>query len=150
MKRIFIFIIVGLAIFCMGFGGGLFWGRSRAGSETSSASSSRQVPSPGPIVPIGEFTSNLAGSGKHVITFNLSLEMLNSRAVETVSAPGWLLRIKNEILLIVKDKIYEDLTSAEGALQFSEEIKRSLNAQLPDVKGEAPVVRVLFESFVLQ
>jgi flagellar FliL protein len=150
MKRIFTFIIVGLAIFGLGFGGGLFWGRSMSGDDTSAASSSRQVPHPGPIVPIGEFTSNLAGSGKHVITFNVSLEALNARAVEAISSPGWLLRIKNEILLIVKDKIYEDLTSAEGALQFSEEIKRSLNAQLPDIKGEAPVVRVLFESFVLQ
>jgi flagellar FliL protein len=149
MKRIFVFIIVGLVMFGIGFGGGLVLGRSMAAGE-SAASDSKQVPDPGPIVAIGEFTSNLAGSGKHVISFNVSLEALNARAAEVISAAGWLLRIKNEILLIVKDKIYEDLTSAEGALQFSEEIKRSLNAQLPEIKGEAPVVRVLFESFVLQ
>jgi flagellar FliL protein len=149
MKRIFVFIIVGLVMFGIGFGGGLVLGRSMATGE-SAAPDSKQVPDPGPIVSIGEFTSNLAGSGKHVISFTVSLEALNARAVEIISSPGWLLRIKNEVLLIVKDKIYEDLTSAEGALQFSEEIKRSLNAQLPEVKGEAPVVRVLFETFVLQ
>ena len=149
MKRIFVFIIVGLVMFGIGFGGGLVLGRSMAAGEPA-ASDSKQVPDPGPVVAIGEFTSNLAGSGKHVISFNVSLEALNARAAEIISAAGWLLRIKNEILLIVKDKIYEDLTSAEGALQFSEEIKRSLNAQLPEIKGEAPVVRVLFESFVLQ
>jgi flagellar FliL protein len=149
MKRIFVFIIVGLVTFGIGFGGGLVLGRSMAAGD-SAASDSKQVPDPGPIVPIGEFTSNLAGSGRHVISFNVSLEALNARAVEVISGAGWLLRIKNEILLIVKDKIYEDLTSAEGALQFAEEIKRSLNAQLPEIRGEAPVVRVLFESFVLQ
>jgi flagellar FliL protein len=149
MKRIFVFIIVGLVMFGVGFGGGLVLGRSMASGD-SAAPDSKQVTEPGPIVPIGEFTSNLAGSGRHVISFTVSLEALNVRAVEIISSAGWLLRIRNEILLIVKDKIYEDLTSAEGALQFSEEIKRSLNAQLPEIKGEAPVVRVLFESFILQ
>jgi flagellar FliL protein len=149
MKRIFVFIIVGLVMFGIGFGGGLVLGRSMAAGDSASPES-KQVADPGPIVTIGEFTSNLAGSGKHVISFSVSLEALNPRAAEVISSAGWLLRIKNEILLIVKDKIYEDLTSAEGALQFSEEIKRSLNAQLPEIKGEAPVVRVLFESFVLQ
>jgi flagellar basal body-associated protein FliL len=110
----------------------------------------KKVADPGPIVSVGEFTSNLAGSGRHVITFTLSLEALNSKAAEVINSAGWLLRVKNEILLIVKDTIYEDLTSAEGALQFGEEIKRTLNAQLPDVRGEAPVTRVLFETFVLQ
>ena len=148
MKRIIIFIIVGLLMFGVGFGVGLALGRTMAGGEQSGEVS--RVPDPGPIAPLGEFTSNLAGSGRHVISFSVFLEVLNVRAVEIVNSPGWHLRIKNEILLIVKDKIYEDLTSAEGALQFSEEIKRSLNSQLPHIKGEAPVVRVLFESFVLQ
>ena len=67
-----------------------------------------------------------------------------------MQAPGWLLRIKNEVLLIVKDKVYEDLTSAEGALQFAGDIKRTLNSILPENKGEPLVVQALFESFVLQ
>ncbi len=148
MKRIVIFIIAGLVVFGVGFGGGLVFGRSMAASE--GPSDTKKVTTPGPIVPVGEFTSNLAGSGKHVISFTISLEVLNAKASEMVSSAGWILRIKNEILLIVKDKVYEDLTSAEGALQFSEEIKRTLNAQLPEIKGEPPVVRVLFETFVLQ
>ena len=149
MKRIVIFILVGLIMFGVGFGGGLVLGRSMAVSDSSGDESSK-IPEPGPIVPIGEFTSNLAGSGRHVISFTVSLEALNMKAAETINSPGWLSRVRNELLLIVKDKIYEDLTSAEGALQLSEEIKRNLNSQLPSVKGEAPVVRVLFESFVLQ
>ena len=114
MKRIFVFIIVGLVMFGIGFGGGLILGRSMAAGD-SAAADSKQVPDPGPIVAIGEFTSNLAGSGKHVISFNVSLEALNALAAEVIGTAGWLLIIKNEILLIVKDNIYEDLTSAEGA-----------------------------------
>jgi len=148
MKRILIFIVVGLVMFGIGFGGGLALGRSMAADDIPS--SRRAVTPPGPIVPIGEFTSNLAGSGRHVISFTVSAEALNAKAVEILSNAGWLVRIKNQILLLVKDKIYEDLTSAEGTLQFAEEIKRSLNAQLPEIRGEAPVVRVLFEAFVLQ
>ncbi|MDR1875270.1 MAG: flagellar basal body-associated FliL family protein [Synergistaceae bacterium] len=149
MKRIIIFIIVGLVMFGVGFGGGLVMGRSMASSDVA-ASNGKRVANPGPIVSVGEFTSNLAGSGRHVVSFTVALETLNVRAAETVNMAGWLLRIKNEILLIVKDKVYEDLTSAEGTLQFAEEIKKSLNAQLPEIGGEVPVVRVLFETFVLQ
>ena len=54
------------------------------------------------------------------------------------------------MLLIVKDKVYEDLTSAEGTLQFAGDIKRTLNSILPENKGEPLIVQALFESFVLQ
>jgi flagellar FliL protein len=146
MKKIVVFVIVGLVMFGIGFGGGLVLGRSMAPEGVPEGG--KAVPAPGPIVLIGEFMSNLAGSGRHIISFTVSLEVLNEAGVEIVNT--WLSRIKNEILLIVKDKVYEDLTSAEGALQFSGEIKRSLNAQLPEIKGEVPVTRVLFETFILQ
>jgi flagellar FliL protein len=148
MKRMLVFVVVGLVMFAVGFGGGLLFGRSMS-SSAASAGGGKSVDAPGPLVAVGEFTSNLAGSGRHVISFTVSLETLNPKAADTVGNV-WLPRIKNEILLIVKDKVYEDLTSAEGALQFAEEIKRAVNAQLPEINGEAPVVRVLFESFVLQ
>ena len=149
MKRIIVFVVVGLVMFGAGFGGGLVLGRTMASGD-GAAVETRQVRAPGPIVSVGEFTSNLAGAGRHVITFTLSLELLNEKAVEVVQAPGWLLRIKNEVLLIVKDKVYEDLTSAEGALQFAGDIKRTLNSILPESKGEPLIVQALFESFVLQ
>ncbi len=149
MKRIIIFVVVGLVMFGAGFGGGLMLGRTMV-SGGGATMDTRQVKAPGPIVSIGEFTSNLAGAGRHVITFTLSLELLDAKAVEVVQSPGWLLRVKNEVLLIVKDKVYEDLTSAEGALQFAGDIKRTLNSILPESKGEPLIVQALFESFVLQ
>ena len=149
MKRIIIFVVVGLVMFGAGFGGGLMLGRTMV-SGGGATMDTRQVKAPGPIVSIGEFTSNLAGAGRHVITFTLSLELLDAKAVEVVQSPGWLLRVKNEVLLIVKDKVYEDLTSAEGTLQFAGDIKRTLNSILPESKGEPLIVQALFESFVLQ
>ena len=147
MKRIIIFVVVGLVMFGAGFGGGLMLGRTMV-SGGGATMDTRQVKAPGPIVSIGEFTSNLAGAGRHVITFTLSLELLDAKAVEVVQSPGWLLRVKNEVLLIVKDKVYEDLTSAEGALQFAGDIKRTLNSILPESKGEPLIVQALFESCV--
>lgn len=136
-------------MFGAGFGGGLVMGRSMSDDDSRvSSGGAIRVPAPGPLFPVGEFTSNLAGAGKHVISFSLSLEGSDAKALDVMNV--WLPRIKNEILLIMKDKVYEDLTSAEGAMQFGEEIKRALNAMLPDVKGTPPVVRVLFESFILQ
>ncbi|GHV44726.1 hypothetical protein FACS1894204_02330 [Synergistales bacterium] len=152
MKRIMIFVVVGLLVFLIGAGGGYYCGRYLIPNDSVASSGGWDASAPqppGPIVSLGEFTSNLAGSGRHVITFTPSLETLNNQAAETVSGL-WLPRVKNAVLLLIKDKVYEDLTSAEGALQFSEDIKRTLNSQLPDIKGEVPVVRVLFESFVLQ
>ena len=149
MKRIIVFVVVGLVMFGAGFGGGLMLGRTMV-SGGGATMDTRQVKAPGPIVSIGEFTSNLAGAGRHVITFTLSLELLDAKAVEVVQSPGWLLRVKNEVLLIVKDKVYEDLTSAEGTLQFAGDIKRTLNSILPESKGEPLIVQALFESFVLQ
>lgn len=128
-------------------------GRSMSGGEGDSGNAApvRKVEDPGPIVSIGEFTSNLAGAGRHVISFAVSLEVLPAEELAPlIQNPGWLLRIRNEVLLLAKDKVYDDLTNAEGTLQFANDIKRVINSILPDVKGEAPVVQVLFESFVLQ
>ena len=152
MKRIIIFLIVGLVMFGVGFGGGLMLGRTMAsGNGEGGGKASHEIAAPGPILSIGEFTSNLAGAGRHVISFTLSLELMdNEEAVAVIQNPGWLVRIRNEVLLIVKDKVYDDLTSAEGTLQFAGDIKRVLNSILPNINGEAPIVQVLFESLVLQ
>ena len=151
MKRILIFAVVGLVMFGAGFGGGLVLGRSMTPSDDNAVSTSKVIQNPGPVVSIGEFTSNLAGAGRHVISFGLSLELTEKEgAAALIQTPGWLMRIRNEVFMLVKDKVYDDLTSAEGTLQFAGDIKRSLNHMLPDVGGEPPITNVLFESIVLQ
>ena len=151
MKRMIVFVVIGLVMFGVGFGGGLMLGRTMASGE-GGAAKAREVAEPGPIVTIGEFTSNLAGAGRHVVSFTVSLELVNKKEeiAAAVQNMGWLVRIKNEILLIAKDKTYDHLNSAEGTVQFQGDIKRVLNSILPNVGGEAPIAQVLFESFVLQ
>ena len=151
MKRILIFAIVGLVMFGAGFGGGLVLGRSMAPTDTNEVGTGKVVQEPGPIISIGTFTSNLAGTGRHVIDCDLSLELIDKEGSSAlVQAPGWMNRIRSEIFMLMKDRVYDDLTSAEGALQLAGDIKRSLNRMLPDVGGEAPIVNVLFERIILQ
>ncbi|MBQ7151041.1 MAG: flagellar basal body-associated FliL family protein [Synergistaceae bacterium] len=151
MKRILIFAIVGLVMFGAGFGGGLILGRTMAPKDTNEIGAGKVIQNPGPIVSIGQFTSNLAGTGRHVIDCSLALELVEKDGASAlIQTPGWLNRIRSEIFMLMKDRVYDDLTSAEGALQLAGDIKRALNRMLPDVGGEAPVVNVLFESMILQ
>ena len=54
------------------------------------------------------------------------------------------------VILLVKDRVFDDLTTAEGIMKLAEDIKRTVNAMMPSVRDKAPVVRVLFEGFILQ
>ena len=138
-------------MFGAGFGGGLILGRTMAPKDPNEIGVGRVVQNPGPIVSIGQFTSNLAGAGRHVIDCTLSLELVEKDGASAlIQTPGWMNRIRSEIFMLMKDRVYDDLMSAEGALQLAGDIKRALNRMLPDVGGEAPIVNVLFESMILQ
>jgi len=149
MKRMVIFIVIGLTLFVAGVGIGIYVVRNYLNVDNGQGSD-KAVAAPGPIVSVGEFTVNLAGTGSRIASFTVSIETLNAKINETIKDQNWIPRIRNEILLIAKDKVYEDLTKAEGVIQFGEQIKRTLNTVLPLTKGEVAIVRVMFESFVLQ
>lgn len=149
MKRIILFILLAFFFLALGFGGGLLAGRTWLSPE-GGAPSSANFEEPGPVFFVGDFLSNLAGSGSHVASFKVSLEMSGPKALEMISSPNRLARIKNEILLLTKDRVFEDLTNAEGIVSLAEDIKRTINAITPPDKDKVPVVRVLFEGFVLQ
>jgi len=148
MKRMMIFIVIGLTLFGAGIGGGIFWGRKF--SSADDGSSVRTIAAPGPIVPVGEFTVNLAGTGNRILSFSVSLEALNVRTGDVIKSQNWMPRIRNEVILVAKDMVYDDLTKAEGVILFGEQIKKTINAVLPLARGEVPIVRVMFDSFVLQ
>ena len=148
MKRLFMALLMALVLFALGFGGGLFAGRTFMSSEEKSPST--QIEEPGPVFPVGDFISNLSGAGNHVVNFKLALEVEGPKSMEMISSPSWLARIRNEVILLTKDRVFEELTNAEGIMNLAEDIKRTLNSILPPVKEKPPVVRVLFEGFVLQ
>jgi len=147
MKRIVIFLIMAILLFSVGFGGGIMVGRTWLNPE---GATSVKIEEPGPVYFVGDFIANLSGAGNHVANFKLSLETSSARALEMVSSPSWIARVRNEVILLVKDRVFDDLTTAEGIMKLAEDIKRTVNAMMPSVRNKAPVVRVLFEGFILQ
>ncbi|MBP6332153.1 MAG: flagellar basal body-associated FliL family protein [Aminivibrio sp.] len=148
MKRILLFLFTALLLLSLGFGGGVFAGRLWMTPE--GGASGTKIEEPGPVFFVGDFISNLAGAGNHVVNFKLSMEMSGPKALEMISSQNWLARVKNEVILLTKDRVFEDLTNAEGILSLAEDIKRTVNAIMPPVRDMVPVVRVLFEGFILQ
>lgn len=147
MKRIFIFMIVAILLLSIGFGGGIMVGKTWMNPE---GTATVKVEEPGPVFFVGDFIANLSGAGSHVANFKLSLETSGPKAIEMVSSASWVARIRNEVILIVKDRNFDDLTTAEGMMKLAEDIKRMINSMLPPIRDKAPVVRVLFEGFVIQ
>lgn len=145
IKKIALIAVVILVVLAGGIGAGLLLG-GRLGSGKGDV----VADTPGPVVPVGEFTVNLADKDPRIARFSLTLEMTSVKATEALADPGWLTRIKNEIILTVKDRRFTALRSAEGLLELSQDLRTRLNALLPPLKGTPPVKRVLFTEFVLQ
>ena len=145
IKKVVLIGVIVLVVLAGGIGAGLLWG-GRMGSGTSEI----VVDRPGPIFPVGEFTVNLADKEPRIVRLSLSLEMTSEKAMADLADPGWLTRLKNEVILAVKDRRYSALRSAEGLLELSQDMRTRLNALLPSQKGTPPVKRVLFTEFVLQ
>ncbi|QTX31658.1 flagellar basal body-associated FliL family protein [Aminithiophilus ramosus] len=145
IKKIALIAVVVLVVLAGGIGAGLLLG-GRLGSDKGDV----VADTPGPVVPVGEFTVNLADKDPRIARFSLTLEMTSVKATEALADPGWLTRIKNEIILTVKDRRFTALRSAEGLLELSQDLRTRLNALLPPLKGTPPVKRVLFTEFVLQ
>lgn len=150
LKKIILFVLVGIAILLLGAGVGLFLGGKILNRPTYVTSPERQVEMPGPMVNMGDFVVNLADREPKIVRFKLVLELSSPKALNLFSESGWESRVKNEVILTMKDRFYDDLRTAEGVLEASQELMRRINAALPLVSGRAPVQRVLFEEFVLQ
>ncbi len=147
MKRVLIFLVLAVGMFSLGFGGGIVAGRTWFNPESPAKT---EIEAPGPVYLVGDFIANISGAGDHVANFKLSLETSGDKAFGMVSSPSWVARIKNEVILLVKDRVYEELTTAEGIMKLAEDIKRTVNSMMPQLGDKAPVVRVLFEGFILQ
>ncbi|WP_024821723.1 MULTISPECIES: flagellar basal body-associated FliL family protein [Aminobacterium] len=150
MKRFLVFIMIGVIAFCVGFGGGLLASRFLLRPASVASASGVSIEEPGPVCNIGEFITNLSGVDGGVVSFTLALELSSPKALETLQKESWKMRITNEVLLVAKGKTASELRSAEGVLELAEEVKQGINVMVPPVKGQVPVKRVLFQSFVLQ
>ena len=144
-----VFIVVGVVALLLGVGGGIYVGVSFFG-QPESVGGSAAVTAMGPVVPVGDFTVNLSDKEPHIVKTTISLELLSEKGALVMADAGWQVRIRNEIVLVIKDRRLDDLRSAEGVLELAQDIKRRVNALLPLVEGQPPVVRVLFQDFISQ
>ncbi|HOO64127.1 MAG TPA: flagellar basal body-associated FliL family protein [Synergistaceae bacterium] len=149
MKRLLIFILIALVALTLGIGGGLFVGMNFLAKPTPVNEGDRSF-APGPVVPLGGFTVNLADKEVHVLRAQVALELTSEKAGEEIAQPAWQSLLRNDVLLLLKDQRYDDLRSGEGMLELAQQIKRRLNALLPLVDKKPPVLRVLFEEFIIQ
>lgn len=146
-KKVIVLIVVGLLVMVIGVGGGIMVGKKFFGS---SAQAEKEVLPPGPMMPLGDFTVNLADVAPHVARFKITVELSSEKVPQKISVPGWDSRIKNEIIMTVKDCRYNDLKSAEGMQTLAQNIRGRLNAILPKTDGQVAINRVLFEEFIVQ
>ncbi len=150
LKKIILFALVGIVILLVGAGAGIFLGGKILKQPKYVTSPERQVEMPGPMVNVGDFTVNLADREPKIVRFKLVLELNSPKALNLFSESGWQSRIKNEVILAMKDRFYDDLRTAEGILEASQDLTRRINAMMPLMDGRTPVKRVLFEEFMLQ
>ena len=149
LKKIILFALVGIVILLVGAGAGIFLGGKILKQPKYVTSPERQVEMPGPMVNMGDFTVNLADREPKIVRFKLVLELNSPKALNLFSESGWQSRVKNEVILAMKIAFYDDLRTAEGILEASQDLTRRINAMMPLVDGRAPVKRVLFEEFML-
>ena len=117
MKQVLIFSAICAAIFITGF----------AEAKNTNYADVNQYYAP--KVSIGQFTSSLAGTERHVLDCAISLELNEQEGISSlVQSPGWMNRIRSEIFMLIKDRVYDDLAGAEGALQFAGDINRTFSA----------------------
>jgi len=150
IKRFLSMIVIAIVCLALGVGGGVFLGAKFLGKPQLVGEVSGKTTKPGAMLPLGDFTVNLADKDPHIARFNLVLELADSTVVTKLSEEGWISKMKNEIILTCKDRYYDDLRTADGILALAQDIAKRLNAILPTVKGNLPVRNVLFQEFILQ
>jgi flagellar basal body-associated protein FliL len=111
-----------------------------------------QVPDPGPMLELGQFTSTLADKENHVIRLKITLELVSIEALDRINASGngWTVTIKDEVIKTLKDQRYDVIRFTEGMEKLKLDLKTRLNAILPREKGEAFIKNVLFDEYMTQ
>ena len=149
VKRTVVTVVVGLVVLIVGIGGGLYAGL-RYFSAPPEITEETQIPNPGPMLDLGQFTSTMADPEIHVVRVKVTVELSGPDVATKLTDPGWTVMMKDEILKTLKDQRYENVRYAEGMEKLKQDLKARLNAILPRVDGSVAVNRVLFDEFMTQ
>jgi flagellar FliL protein len=148
-KRTILTVVIGLAVLLIGIGGGVFVGLKYFSSPPE-ITKEAQIPDPGPMLDLGQFTSTMADPEIHVVKAKVTVELSGPNVVTRLTDPGWNVMMKDEILKTLKDQRYDNVRYAEGMEKLKQDLKARLNAILPRVDDNVAVNRVLFDEFMTQ
>ena len=148
-KKTIIAAVVGVIVLVVGIGGGVFIGLKYF-SPPPETTRGTEIPDPGPMMDLGQFSSTLADPEMRVLRVRVTLELSGPEAAERLSGPGWEIMMKDEILRTLKDQRYDNIRFAEGMEKLKLDLRSRLNAILPRVDDELPIRRVLFDEFMAQ
>ncbi|MDR1650878.1 MAG: flagellar basal body-associated FliL family protein [Synergistaceae bacterium] len=150
VKRTMMLVVVGVVVLVVGIGGGLLVGLKYFSPAPETANREAQIPDPGPMVDLGQFTSTMADPEVHVVKVKVTLELASANVSLRLTDPGWTVMMKDEILKTLKDQRYDNVRYAEGMEKLKQDLRARLNVILPRVDGNAAVNRVLFDEFMTQ
>ena len=142
-------VVVGLVVLIVGIGGVLYAGLKYF-SAPPEITEETQIPNPGPMLDLGQFTSTMADPEIHVVRVKVTVELSGPDVATKLTDPGWTVMMKDEILKTLKDQRYENVRYAEGMEKLKQDLKSRLNAILPRIDDSVAVNRVLFDEFMTQ
>ncbi|MDR0764404.1 MAG: flagellar basal body-associated FliL family protein [Synergistaceae bacterium] len=151
-KNTIMMVVIGVVVLIVGIGGGVFVGLKYFSppAEIKEEETEPQIPTPGPMLELGQFVSTMADPETHVVRVKVTVELSGPNVVMQLADPGWLVLMKDEILKTLKDQRYDNVRYAEGMEKLKQDLKSRLNTILPRVDGNASVNRVLFDEFMTQ
>lgn len=147
-RKTLILIIIGVVVLIVGIGGGVYVGFTFFGKQP--VSTEVQIPDPGPMIDLGQFTATLADPQVHVIKLKVTVELNGLKVSERLVDPGWVVMMKDEVLKTLKDQRYDSVRYAEGMEKLKQDMRARLNAILPRVEGGLAARRVLFDEYMVQ
>ncbi|MFN4003856.1 MAG: flagellar basal body-associated protein FliL [Hylemonella sp.] len=162
-KKMLLIIVVAVVVLALaGVAGWLFLGKKHAADAEEDEEEVVAVQPQGPPVylPLEHMVVNLADpGGERVAQIGVTFQLAAPEDVERVKA--YLPSIRNDILMLVKQRKADDLLQVEGLEQLANEIQektatyfgKSATGKKGDKKGGKkgnPIQRVLFSSLIVQ
>ena len=147
--RLMLIVAVGLVLL-LGLAGGAVWMFAGDDGEEGTTTSAE-----GPAKPVlykeiqPALVVNFQGSGRvRYVQVGVVISSTEQRALDAVDRHMPVIR--NNLIMLLSDKTYEELNSREGKEQARLEVLEGVRQVLMDRVGEADIDSVYFTSFVMQ
>ncbi|MDR1944397.1 MAG: flagellar basal body-associated FliL family protein [Synergistaceae bacterium] len=149
-RKTLIIAIAGVLVLVVGIVGGAYVGLRYFAKDSAPAADN--VPDPGPMMELGQFTSTLADPEVRIVRLNITVELASVKVFERLngSGAGWTVMMKDEVIKTLKDQRYDSIRFTEGMEKLKQDMKTRLNAILPREDNVAAINKVLFDEYMTQ